>query len=216
MKKTTFQFLLYFCRVIMFLPRILYPYKIHDFANAIIMPRIRSLWLHSSFKNCHETVTFGKIGRIHGSECISIGEKTHIGDYFYLTTWPERVKEKPSLKIGTHCNFGAFSHITCTHKMDIGDHVLTGKWVSISDNNHGNSSIEQLQMPPNDRPIESKGAVVIEDNVWIGDKATILSGVHIGKAAIIAANAVVTKDVPAYCVAAGNPAKIVKENNQQQ
>lgn len=46
----------------------------------------------------------------------------------------------------------------------------------------------------------------------IGDKATILSGVHIGKAAVIAANAVVTKDVPAYSVAAGNPAKIVKRN----
>ena len=55
------------------------------------------------------------------------------------------------------------------------------------------------------------GIVIIEDDVWIGDKATILSGVHIGKGAVIAANAVVLKNVPAYCVVAGNPARIVKQ-----
>ena len=52
--------------------------------------------------------------------------------------------------------------------------------------------------------------MIIGDNVWIGDKATILPGVTIGEGAIIAANAVVTKNVPAFSVAAGNPAKIIK------
>ncbi len=51
---------------------------------------------------------------------------------------------------------------------------------------------------------------MIGDNVWIGDKATILAGVKIGECAVIAANAVVTKDIPPYSVAAGNPAKIIK------
>ena len=60
-----------------------------------------------------------------------------------------------------------------------------------------------------------KGPVIIEDNVWIGDKATILSGVKIGKGAIVAANAVVTKDVPAYSVVAGNPAKIIRKVNDE-
>lgn len=60
------------------------------------------------------------------------------------------------------------------------------------------------------RPLFSKGIVIIEDNVWIGDKATILSGVKIGKGAIIGANAVISKDVPAYGVAVGNPAKVIK------
>ena len=63
---------------------------------------------------------------------------------------------------------------------------------------------------PLKRPIVSKGPVRIGDNVWIGDKATILPNVSIGNGAIIAANAVVTKDVPPYSVAAGNPAKIIK------
>ena len=51
---------------------------------------------------------------------------------------------------------------------------------------------------------------MVEKNVWIGDKATVLPGVSIGEGAIIAANAVVTKDVPAYTVVAGCPAKAIK------
>ena len=190
--------------------RIFYPYKIFDYINFFIKIRFRSYWLHPIFKQCHKTVSFGKIGRIHGSECITIDENTYFSDYIYLTTWPNLVKEKPSLVIGACCNFGAFNHITCTHKMIIGNNVLTGKWVTISDNNHGDSSQEMLKTHPLKRPIISKGPVIIEDDVWIGDKATILSGVHIGKGAIIAANAVVTKNVPAYSVAAGNPARIIK------
>ena len=51
----------------------------------------------------------------------------------------------------------------------------------------------------------------IGDNVWIGDKVTILPGVHIGDGAVIGANAVVVKDVRPYTVVGGNPAKIIKE-----
>lgn len=56
----------------------------------------------------------------------------------------------------------------------------------------------------------SKGDIVIEDDVWIGYRSTIMSGVHIGKGAIIAAGAVVTKDVPNYAIVAGVPATIIK------
>lgn len=65
-------------------------------------------------------------------------------------------------------------------------------------------------LPPLFRPLFSKGPVIIGKNVWIGDKATILPGVTIGDGSIIGANSVVTKDVPAYSVVAGNPAKIIK------
>ena len=56
----------------------------------------------------------------------------------------------------------------------------------------------------------SKGDIRIDDDVWIGYKATILSGVHIGQGAIIAAGAVVVKDIPAYAIAGGIPAKVIK------
>ena len=56
----------------------------------------------------------------------------------------------------------------------------------------------------------SKGDIVIDDDVWIGYGTTILSGVHIGQGAVVAAGAVVSKDVPPYAVAAGVPAKVIK------
>ena len=81
----------------------------------------------------------------------------------------------------------------------------------ISDNAHGKNIIEQLKLPPRQRPLYTKGPVVIGNNVWIGNNACILSGVTIGDGAVIGANSVVTHDVPAYSVAAGIPAKIIKQ-----
>lgn len=114
--------------------------------------------------------------------------------------------------IGNNCSFGAYNHITCANRVAIGDSLLTGKWVTITDNSHGETDKSTLEMRPQERPITSKGPVVIGNNVWIGDKATILPGVTIGDGAVIAANAVVTKDVPAYSVVGGNPAKVIKRN----
>lgn len=118
-------------------------------------------------------------------------------------------KLSPKLTIGSNCNFGAYNHITCTNEVTIGNNVLTGKWVTISDNSHGTTDEESLKLPPVLRPIVSKGKVYIGNNVWIGDKATILAGVTIGDGAVIGANTVVTKDVPSLSVVVGNPAKII-------
>ncbi|MFV4942178.1 CatB-related O-acetyltransferase [Lactobacillus delbrueckii subsp. lactis] len=56
----------------------------------------------------------------------------------------------------------------------------------------------------------SKGDIVLDDDVWVGYRATILSGVHIGQGAVVAAGAVVTKDVPSYAIVGGVPAKVIK------
>ncbi len=56
----------------------------------------------------------------------------------------------------------------------------------------------------------AKGDIVLEDDVWIGANAIILSGVHLGRGSVIGAGSVVTKDVPSYAIVAGNPAKIIR------
>ena len=121
-------------------------------------------------------------------------------------------KLNPCIEIGKNCYFGAHNHITCIHRVVIGDNVLTGKWITITDNSHGLTDNEALHTEPIKRPLCTKGSVKIGNNVWIGDKATILPGVTIENGAVIAANAVVTKDVPAYSVAGGNPAMIIRHN----
>lgn len=115
----------------------------------------------------------------------------------------------PELTIGRNCAFGAMNHITCCNRITIGDNLLTGKWVTISDNDHGTSDLCSLQCHPGGRPVVSKGPIVIGNDVWICEGARILGGVTIGNGAIIAANAVVTQDVPAYSVVGGVPAKII-------
>ena len=97
------------------------------------------------------------------------------------------------------------------NELIIGDNLLTGSYVSIIDNNHGkNKTIEEMMVPPSERDLYSKGPIHIGNNVWIGDKASIFGGVTIGDGAIIGANSVVTHDIPAYSVAVGNPAKVIR------
>ena len=161
-----------------------------------------------------EGVYFSQHMHTLGEHCIYIGAGTQFDKYSYLTAWERTCAGgdfHPEIHIGENCCFGAWNHITATNKIQIGNNLLTGKWVTITDNSHGDTDFVSLQTPPLMRRVTSKGPVVIGDNVWIGDKATILPGVTIGDGAVIAANAVVTKDVPAYCVVGGNPARIIKQ-----
>lgn len=178
------------------------------------MDSFRSFWLKSRFKKIGKNFRIGKIGRLKGLKYIEIGSNTVFQDFFYLTVWATGYvatsEKKPSLKIGDACNFGAFGHITCSNEIRIGNNCLFGKNVTITDNSHGNIDVDSLNKVPIARQVYSKGPVVIEDNVWIGDKATVLPNVHIGKNSIIGANSVVTHDVPANTVVGGNPAKVLK------
>ena len=140
---------------------------------------------------------------------ISIGNNSSIMSHCIIETYVVS-GNNPQLKIGDRVSLGEYSHITCANKVTIGNGVLTGRFVLITDNSHGNNTKEVADIAPLAREIHSNGPVCIGENVWIGDKATILPNVTIGKGCIIAANAVVTKDIPEYSVAAGVPAKVIK------
>ncbi len=141
---------------------------------------------------------------------IYIGDGCSIGDNAELGC-NNSITKKPKLRIGNGVTIGTRVHIACANEVTIGDHCIVSRQTLITDNAHGASSREIVEIPPMARPIVSHGPVIIEDNVWIGEKASIMPNVRIGKGAIVAANAVVTKDVPAYSVVAGIPAKVVKQ-----
>lgn len=175
--------------------------------------RVKAMLLSPRFRNCPRSVIFEKIGLLLGGKHICIGENTKFHDYIYLTVWGEPAADVV-ISIGRNCNFGAFNHITAINCIKIGDNCLTGKWVTISDNNHGTTELSDLRLPPSRRKVVSKGPVIIGNDVWIGEKATILGGVTIGDGAVVGANSVVTKDVPPYSVVGGNPARVIKTNNK--
>lgn len=121
--------------------------------------------------------------------------------------------DEKKLIIGKNCKIGDYVHIAAGERVVIGDNVLMGSKILISDLNHGNYSdiCEEStpNIPPDKRPIHTK-PVVIGDNVWLGDNVCILQGVTIGDGCIIGANSVVTKDIPNKSVATGSPAKVIK------
>ena len=148
----------------------------------------------------------------HDAHRISIGKGSRLRHHVIITAWQNHYTgiNDADLIIGEGADIGEYTHITAMGHMYIGKNLLTGRCVTITDNSHGKTTSFDCNLPPATRRLYSKGDVTIGDNVWIGDKATILPGITIGDGAIIAANAVVTKDVPAYSVVGGNPAKIIK------
>lgn len=174
-----------------------------------------SSWLSYFLGNVGKNVTIEKPCKLEGggSRLISIGARSYIHSNCFLGCWKKYHKQEftPSIIIGEDCNIGQYTQITACNKIVIGNGLLTGKFVLISDNSHGGLSEDESLIPPNKRLLKSKGEIIIGNNVWIGDKASILAGVHIGDNVIVAANAVVNKDVPANCIVAGIPARIVKQ-----
>lgn len=149
------------------------------------------------------------VSKMVGREYISIGSFTYIGKRSVITAW--NISKTPRIEIGSNVGIGDDCHITSTNRVLIGDGTLLGTKVTITDNAHGSSNRHLLGLPPGERNVYSKGPVIIGQNVWIGDKATVLPGVIVGDGAIIGANAVVTKDVPSYTIVGGNPARIIKK-----
>ena len=173
---------------------------------------IYSYWIQLEFGQVGSGVYIGKMYLLKGAKYISLADNVCISERCIIEVYDSYQDQRftPILTIGANSHIGDDGHITCINKIQIGNNVLMGRKVFITDNAHGASDRTQLDTAPNKRPLTSKGQVIIEDNVWIGEMVCIMPGVRIGKGSIIGANAVVTKDVPPYCVVGGNPAKIIK------
>ena len=145
-----------------------------------------------------------------------------------------------NVKIGTKCTLGCIFQAFYGGKISVGDNtyigpqtiiqskemitignavIIANNVIIVDNNNHPTSPEMRLKMSAcddflNDELWSWKFAdskpIVIEDNVWIGRDSRIMKGVTIGKGAIVALGAIVTKDVPPYTIVAGNPATVVK------
>lgn len=126
---------------------------------------------------------------------------------------PFGVYSYSNISIGNNVNLGYQSILIATKsKIIIGNNVIFGPQVTIRGGNHridilGRyiASIKDDEKRPEDDP-----GVIIEDDVWIGTRAIVLAGVKIGRGSVVGAGAVVTKSLPPYSIAGGNPAKIIR------
>lgn len=121
--------------------------------------------------------------------------KVEVGDYTYgrLNVFMWNSSEE-KLKIGRFCSIAPTSRFICG----------------------GEHNLNTISTYPFDQKIlgigvtKSRGPIILDDDVWIGDAVIILSGVHIGQGAVIGAGALVTHDIPPYAIAIGVPARVIK------
>lgn len=191
-----------------------YPYSLHMKLKSI-MAIVYTGWINKCFRHFGLKSKFGLNARICGCEFIEVGDNVYIGNNIALTAFCINGTHETLIKIGNNCMFGDNNHVTACSGIRIGRNLRTGKDVLISDNSHGDPhNPEHLKLHPNDRPLTSKGPIIIGDNVWIGEKASIMGGVTIADGVIIGANTVVTHDITQEgAIVVGCPGHIINQNN---
>ncbi len=151
---------------------------------------------------------------IRGSKFITWGKGLTSGVNLRIDVFNVEGQPTPNLHIGKNCQINDYVHIGVINSVVIGNNVLIASKVFISDHNHGDFEEDpELNLPPSQRKLTSAPTTICDD-VWIGEGVMILPGVTIGKSSIIGAGAIVTKSIPEYSIAVGNPAKIVKQYDQ--
>lgn len=190
---------------------------------------IRGAALRPLLKQASGTPMLGRGVRVRGSRQLSVGRRLVIEDYAEVhATSREGVQIgddvsigamsmiRPSgyysrdlgvgLRIGDRTGIGASCFIGCSGGIDIGSDVLFGPGVMLFAEDH--------EFGATDQTIKSQGVrwepIVIEDDCWLASRVIVTSGVRIGRGSVVAAGAVVTRDIPPFSVVAGNPARVLR------
>lgn len=178
-----------------------------------------SVLLSIGLKSCGSKLNVHCSSKICGLKWIKIGNNFFSGKNLWLDAVSKRETEtfSPMLEIGDRVAVNSDVHIACVESVKIGDDVLIGSRVYISDHNHGRydengDDDSSPRNPPNKRLIHAR-PVKIGKNVWIGENVSILAGADIGDGCVIGANSVVTGYIPEGSIAVGSPARMIKKYN---
>jgi lipopolysaccharide O-acetyltransferase len=171
-------------------------------------------WVVAGKLGCPDIV-LGPRCYLRGLAYMRIGKNFHAGEGLWLeaiTAYPGQTFS-PSIVIGNDVYISRWSHIAATHRVEIGDGVLIGSKVLITDHNHGQyrKGTSDIDLPPAQRPLDQDRTVVIGKNVWLGDGVVVMPGVKIGDGSVIGANSVVARDIPPFTISAGAPATALKK-----
>lgn len=198
--------------------------KLIQFASNLYRKKITA----DQYRRWHSLATIGKDFTLAGGAAIvnESGDRTKvvIGEKTRITNGVIICKKDAQVTIGKYCVLQNGSNISCLNNVTIGNYVGIANNTTIADNNTHAIGVEnwirhRITVAPggpgysgigNGWELSESAPIHIGDAVWIGSNCRILKGVSIGEGAIVAAGSVVTKNVEAYTVVAGNPAKKVK------
>lgn len=167
--------------------------------------RRRTTGLSAPGLNLGARVSVSRKGRVELGENVIIGHDSSF-------TFNPIDGNCPRIVLGKGVNLGKFNDFGCSEAIIIEDYVITAPYVHITDRDH---CYEDIHTPIMHQPTRVRGAVRIGAGSWLGFGVQVMSGVTIGRNCVVAAGAIVTKDIPDYCVAGGNPARILRQYNPQ-
>ena len=186
---------------------------------------LRRLFYRRLFRECGRGVVIGRNVALRRPGRISLGDNVVIGDGCTLDAKGEEgsgihirdgvflgsgtivsmaggsIEIDEGANIGSTCRIGTFGHTR------IGKKALLAAYCYLVGAAH---ETDRLDTPILDQPNYTKGGVQVGDGCWLGARVTVLDGVSVGRDSIVGAHAVVTKDLPALCVAVGIPAKVIR------
>jgi len=151
--------------------------------------------------------SFGDASFIEIGKNIIFGDGTKIIAISSFSSPHADQKFDPFIRIGNNVQVTASLQVYAMKEISIEDNVLFAANVFISDGFHG---YDKIGIPYKEQPISDIGSIYIGEGSWIGQNVVILPGVTIGKFSIIGANSVVTRSIPAYTIATGVPARVIK------
>jgi len=212
------------------LAKAVYRFKIpYIMPVAAVLYYLRAFWIHlwnvlKSKFYCEHLVRFrcqvgknltmdGDVPYFFGDGEIRLGDNIRIGN---RNTWIVGLKThaKPILQIGNNTTFGYMNMISVAERVTIGEHCMFAGEIKIFDNNsHSINAEKRREHAVMD--LHDVAPVDIGDDVWVGSNVIIMKGVKIGNGAVIAAGSIVTKNVEAFTVVGGNPAKWLKNIEPQ-
>jgi acetyltransferase-like isoleucine patch superfamily enzyme len=164
--------------------------------------------MRSSFASWGAKSKLGRHSKLVEPQLIHVGNGVSFGEYAWLNAKNDLKNDKPTLYIGDDTYIGRFVQINAWQSVNIGRNVLIADRVLISDADH---NYDDCNTPIIRQGDSFNGCVSLKDGCWIGIGVVVLPNVTIGQNAVVAANSVVTQDVPDFAVAGGIPAKIIKQ-----
>ena len=178
-------------------------HRLNNFINNKIFIR---RGFYSIGKNCY----IGKKAYFQNKQYMSIGDNTTLLSYARLQSYAHLTEIPGHIIIGNNCYIGFYFSALAGADIIIEDNVLIASHVLVSSENH--SINPESKIPFMNQKLQCS-PIRIGEGTWIGEKVIILPGTNIGKKCVIGAGSVVTKSIPDYSIAVGNPAKVIKKYN---